>query len=65
MIFVLELPPSAEPRVWFAFDGADLVTADPVATGTNYLWADDRRVSPQAHTYIGTQAVSRAQNNPF
>jgi phospholipase/lecithinase/hemolysin len=43
----------------------DLVTADPVATGTNYLWADDRHISPQAHTYIGTQAVSRAQNNPF
>ena len=24
MIFVLELPPATEPRVWFAFDGDDL-----------------------------------------
>lgn len=42
---------------------ADLVATD--ATASTYLWADDRRLAPSAHTYIGTQAVSRAQNNPF
>ena len=42
---------------------ADLVATD--ATASSYLWADDRRLAPSAHTYIGTQAVSRALNNPF
>lgn len=42
---------------------ADLVATD--ATASNYLWADDRHLAPSAHTYIGTQAVSRALNNPF
>lgn len=39
----------------------DLVTA----TSTNYLWADDTRLGPIAHTLIGAAAVSRAVNNPF
>ncbi|MBL0090183.1 MAG: esterase [Ideonella sp.] len=42
---------------------ADLVATD--ATALNYLWADDRHLAPTAHSYIGTQAVSRAANNPF
>ena len=42
---------------------ADLVAAD--ASATNRLWADDRHLSPQAHSFIGTQAVSRANNNPL
>lgn len=42
---------------------ADMVATD--ATASSYLWADDRHLAPSAHTYIGTQAVSRAQNNPF
>lgn len=47
---------------------ADLVpTADggTAATASNHLWADDRRLAAQAHSYIGSQAVSRVQNNPF
>lgn len=42
---------------------ADLIASD--ATSANYLWADDRHLAPSAHSYIGTQAVSRAANNPF
>lgn len=42
---------------------ADLIASD--ATSANYLWADDRHLGPTAHSYIGSQAVSRAANNPF
>jgi hypothetical protein len=35
------------------------------ATSTNYLWADDTRLGPVAHTLIGAAAVARAVNNPF
>lgn len=42
---------------------ADLIASD--ATSANYLWADDRHLAPSAHSYIGTQAASRAANNPF
>lgn len=35
------------------------------ASVTSHLWADDRHLGPQAHSRIGTQAQSRAVNNPF
>jgi outer membrane lipase/esterase len=41
---------------------ATLVTdADPV----NWLWADDRHLSPGGHNRLGAIAASRATNNPF
>ncbi|MCO4094925.1 MAG: hypothetical protein HEQ37_15815 [Acidovorax sp.] len=41
-----------------------LVAAAQRATNT-YLWASDRHMGPAAHARIGSQAVSRAINNPF
>lgn len=45
MIFVLELPPGAEPRVWFAFDGDDLRRKLQAAGGPPphemHLWPDE------------------------
>ena len=41
---------------------SDLVAG---AIVSEYLWADDRRLSPVAHAQIATQAISRARNNPF
>lgn len=32
---------------------------------SSYLWADARHMTPTVHAQIATQAVSRAQNNPF
>ena len=45
MIFVLELPPAAEPRAWFAFDGDDLqrklhATGGPPGHAM-HLWRDE------------------------
>ena len=41
-------------------------TAPAVNLAANtHLWASDRHFGPVAHTYIGSQAVSRAVNNPF
>lgn len=45
-----------------ACSAATLVTG---ATFTNYLWADDRHFSVDAHARIGNLAVTRAINNPF
>jgi outer membrane lipase/esterase len=41
--------------------------ADLVAGGTSdsYIWADDRRLTPSMHSRIGSQALTRALNNPF
>lgn len=41
-----------------------LVAAAQKATNT-YLWASDRHMGPVAHAQIGSQALSRAINNPF
>jgi hypothetical protein len=41
-----------------------LVPAAQKAANT-YLWVSDRHMGPVAHTQIGSQAVSRAINNPF
>lgn len=35
------------------------------ATSTSHLWADDLRLSPNGHAYIGSLAASRARANPF
>jgi outer membrane lipase/esterase len=35
------------------------------ANATNYLWADDRRLGPVAHSQLYQLAVTRAQRNPF
>jgi phospholipase/lecithinase/hemolysin len=43
-------------------------TTSTLATGatvTNFLWADDRHFSVDAHARIGNLAVTRANNNPF
>jgi len=34
-------------------------------TANAYLWASDRHLGPNAHSRIGSQAQSRAVNNPF
>jgi outer membrane lipase/esterase len=36
-----------------------------VSTSPVYLWADDRRIAAAAHGNIGSDALRRAQNNPF
>ncbi|MBI5259636.1 MAG: esterase [Burkholderiales bacterium] len=41
---------------------ADLVSG---ASVDGYAWASDRLLSPRVHSTIGSQAVSRAINNPF
>jgi outer membrane lipase/esterase len=42
-------------------------TADLVAGGNagTYIWADDKRLAPSMHARIGSQALTRALNNPF
>lgn len=35
------------------------------ATSASHLWASDRHIGPNAHQRIGSQATSRASNNPF
>ncbi|NRF66700.1 esterase [Aquincola sp. S2] len=42
-------------------------TADLVSGGNagTYMWADDRRLAPPMHSRIGSQALTRAINNPF
>lgn len=35
------------------------------ASSTSHLWADSIHLGPQAHSLIGSQAQSRALNNPF
>ena len=45
MIFVLELPPGADPRLWFAFDGDDLRRKVDARSGPAewpmHLWPDE------------------------
>jgi outer membrane lipase/esterase len=41
---------------------ADLVTGGNAGT---YIWADDKRLTPSMHARIGSQALTRALNNPF
>lgn len=42
-------------------------TADIVAGASvdSYMWADDRHLTPSLQSRIGSQALSRALNNPF
>lgn len=35
------------------------------ASGSTYLWADDRHLSPAGHLSLGSNAVSRITGNPF
>jgi len=42
-----------------------LISADPTPTISNYLWADATRPAPGVHSYLGSQAITRARNNPF
>lgn len=35
------------------------------AVGAVWFWADDRHLGPTAQSYLGSLALSRAQNNPF
>jgi outer membrane lipase/esterase len=39
--------------------------ADPDVDPVNWLWADDRHLSPGGHNRIGVIAATRARNNPF
>jgi phospholipase/lecithinase/hemolysin len=41
---------------------ADLVSGGDPAT---YVWADDKHLTPSMHARIGSQALTRALNNPF
>ncbi|HSW04999.1 SGNH/GDSL hydrolase family protein [Aquabacterium sp.] len=41
---------------------ADLVSG---ATLDSYMWSTDRQLSPSLHSRIGSQALTRALNNPF
>ena len=50
----------------------DQCTTDTLVTGTagaatvtNYLWADDKHLSPNGHAYVGALAASRSRANPF
>lgn len=40
-------------------------TLQPDAVAGQYLWADDTRLGPGAHTQLATLAIDRAQRNPF
>jgi hypothetical protein len=42
-------------------------TSTLVTTGadTSYLWADGLRIGPSMQSFLGSQAVTRATNNPF
>jgi outer membrane lipase/esterase len=42
-----------------------LISGDPTPTASNYLWADATRPTPVPQSYLGTQAITRARNNPF
>jgi len=44
-----------------------LIPADssPTPNAQTYLWADATRPAPRVHSSLGSQAVSRASNNPF
>ena len=44
---------------------ADAATSAAAATGTTWLWADDRRLSPAGQARLGVLANSRAHGNPF
>jgi outer membrane lipase/esterase len=46
-------------------DSAATTTLVSGATASNFLWAGDRHLSPEAHMRIGQQAQVRAVNNPF
>lgn len=46
-------------------DDSSTTTLVPGATASNFLWASDRHLSPEAHMRIGQQAQVRAVNNPF
>jgi phospholipase/lecithinase/hemolysin len=48
-----------------ALPGCTTATLATGATISNYLWADDRHFSVDAHVRIGNIAVTRAVNNPF
>jgi outer membrane lipase/esterase len=48
-----------------ASPGCTAATLVSGATISNYLWADDRHYSVDAHVRVGTIAVNRAVNNPF
>ena len=43
------------------------VAADLVSGGdaNTYIWADDKHLTPSMHARIGSQALTRALNNPF
>lgn len=43
----------------------DCTTATIQTSGTVYLWADDLHMSYLAHNSIGSNALYKAQNNPF
>jgi outer membrane lipase/esterase len=42
-----------------------LISGDPTPTSSNYLWADATRPTPVPQNYLGSQAITRARNNPF
>lgn len=42
-----------------------LITDDTTPTILNYMWADATRPASTVHTSLGSQAVTRAANNPF
>ncbi len=43
----------------------DTTTLVDGASSSTHLWASDRHLGPNAHSRIGSQAVSRASGNPF
>ena len=43
----------------------DTTTLVAGASSSSHLWASDRHLGPNAHSRIGSQAVSRASGNPF
>lgn len=44
---------------------ANATTGAAAATSATWLWADDLRLSPFAHSRLGQIAASRARSNPF
>lgn len=44
---------------------ANATTSAAAATATTWLWADELRLSPFAHSRLGQLANSRARGNPF
>jgi len=55
------------PLCVVALPNCTTASADLVSGGTtdSYMWADDRRFSPSIHSRIGSQALTRALNNPL